>query len=76
MEESVVTNFVAIVIFLPQQFHILLGHNTNHKETAGDLFFFQDIEHLWCIHRIGAIIECECNFFIGFTESFNYVLLG
>ena len=69
MCERVVAYLMTFVVDLFDQLHVVFRIQSNQKESAGDMFFFQHLQNLRSIFRVGAVIKCKHDLLLGLAES-------
>ncbi len=62
MREGMISNFIALRVFLLHNVGILVGGFTDHEKCRGSLLFFQYLQNFRRPIRIGTVVERQCNF--------------
>src|SRR5258705_8092047 len=70
--ESMVADLISFVINSFYKWNIIFGINTHQEKRSRHMFLCKNIEYLWRIFWIGAIIKAEYYLFAFWLPVFSY----
>ena len=67
--ERVVANLMTFVVDLFDQLHVVFRVQSDQEKSGRNMFFFQHLQNLRSIFRVGSVIKCKHDLLFGLAES-------